>query len=392
MIRSRCLGMLVGSVVALVATAEAMATQFLVRAGDDWSALKEKVHPGDEIILMPGNHREVRFDGLKGEQEKPIIIRSASLDPRNLATITATDVGIYLMRAEFVRIENILIVGGRRAGIVVTGDGDGRSQHVTLTNVFVAKTGDMAEKCGVRIDRADHMTLKDCRIEAWYRAGVHITAASDIALNGVQFVGTPATPDEYGVLVDGGSASVMLQKCRFAPGIGTAIALGIPNGPATPPPPAADPNAPKAEAPVLVDGVTVERCLAKRVNTFITFGSCANALVRANTIVDPVHGYGFVEVPKGYSPVHNSSLLANLFVWGPGVMKSFATAAGGSQPKGLNLETNLWFSLELPTAMPILGEFLGTVKSPQTVDLDPKLDGYDRPTAEAAKSFGWLSA
>lgn len=383
---------LVATIATSAMTARVEATQFLVRAGDDWSSLKDRVKPGDEIILMPGQHREVRFDGLKGEPEKPILIRSASLDPRNLSSISATDVGIHLVRAEHVRLENLLITGGRRAGIIITGDSEGRASHVTLTNVFVAKTGDMAEKCGIRIERTDHVTLKDCRVEAWHRAGVHITGASDIALTGVQFVGSPATPDEYGVVIDGGTSSVILQRCRFGAGLGTAVALGPAETATVPAIKEAEPGAPKAETPVLADGVTVERCLAKRPGTFVTFGSCANVLVRANTVVDPTVGYSFVEAPRGYAPVRGSSMLANLLVWSPGVLKHFSKAAGGAEPKGLQVETNLWHSLELPAAVPVLGEFLGTIKAPQTLDVDPKLDGYDRPANEAAKLFGWTSA
>jgi hypothetical protein len=73
-------------------------------------------------------------------------------------------------------------------------------------------------------------------------------------------------------------------------------------------------------------------------------------------------------------------------------MKSFAKAGGGSVPAGLSVENNLWYSAELPAALPLLGEFLGTVKSEQTLDIDPKLDGYDRPIEERAKLFGWTSA
>jgi hypothetical protein len=373
---------------------EAVATQHLVRAGDDWSVLKDRVKPGDEIILMPGKHREVRFDGLKGEANRPITIRSASSDARNLATIAAVDVGIHLVDAEHVRIEHLLITGGRRAGVIVSGSDGGRSKHIALTSIYVAKTGDMAERSGLLIDRTDHMTVKDCRFEAWHKAGVHIRGASDIALVNAQFVGSPSTPDEFGVLIDGRTSSVILQRCRFAPGIATAIALGPADGSAAPAA-SADPanaNAPTTESPVLVDGVTIERCLAKRPGTFITFGSVANALVRANTVVDAGVGYAFVEAQRGFAPVRGSTLLANLIVWTPGVMKSFAKAGGGSVPAGLSVENNLWYSAELPAALPLLGEFLGTVKSEQTLDIDPKLDGYDRPIEERAKLFGWTSA
>jgi hypothetical protein len=376
--------------VSTVGASFAAAAQFLVRAGDDWSTLKEKVRPGDEIILMPGKHRAARFEDLHGESGKPIVIRSP--DEKSMATIFSADIGIQLLRAKHVRIQNVAISGGKRAAIVVSGDGDGRSEHISLVNVYVAKTGDEGEQCGIRLERTDHATLKDCRVEAWHRAGVQVRGCTDVALNGVQFVASPGTADEYGVVIDGGSSSVILQRCRFGSGIGTAVALGPTGTGAIPSPPSPDPNAPLLEKPVLADGVTVERCLAKRVGKFVAFGSCSGVLVRANTVIDSGYAYALSEPPAGYGHVRNSTFLANLMTWTPGVMKSFCLVGAGAEPKGLILEANLWHSVELPLAKQILGDFAGTVKADQILDIDPQLDGYDRPRSEAAQNYGWTSA
>lgn len=382
--------------VALVLGVPAQAGQFLVRAGDDWSNLKDRLKPGDEVILMPGKHRAARFEDLAGEEGKPIVIRSA--DERAMATIVANDVGLYLLRAKHVRIDHVAVVGGKRAGVIVAGDRETRSEHVMLTTVFVTKTGDEGEQCGVRFDRVDHATMKDCRVEAWHRAGVHVHGCTDIALNGVQFVGSPATDDQFGIAIDGATSSIIVQRCRFAAGVGTSIALGPPGLSAPPPTPSGDgagepkPGETPGEKPVLVEGVTVERCLSKRNTTFISFGSCSGALVRANTIIDASCAYAFTEPPKEYGQVRSSTFLANLIVWSPGTLKSFCKVGPGADPKGLVLEANLWHSAELPMATSTLGAFSGTLKAEQILDLDPKLDGYDRPREEKAQNYGWTSA
>ena len=377
-------------VVATLCATAADAAQFLVRAGDDWSTLKPKLKPGDEIILMPGKHRSVRFEDLAGEEGKPIVIRSP--DEKAISTIFATEIGIHLVRCKYIRVDHVAISGGKRAGIVVAGDGDGRSSHIMLDSVYVTKTGDEGEQCGVRIERVDHVTMKDCRIEAWHRAGVHIHGSTDVALNGVQFVASPATADEYAAVIDGASSSVMFQRCRFGAGIGTSIALG-PTGTGALPSTSTGPDGsePK-EKPVLVDGVTVERCLSKRNGTFISYGSCSGALVRANTIIDAGCAYSVLEPPKAFAQVRSATFLANLIAWSPGAMKSFCKVHPGADPAGLVVETNLWYSAELPLAKPILGEFLGTLKAEQMMTVDPNLDGYDRPREEKAQSFGWTSA
>ncbi len=366
----------------------AAAAQYLVRPGDDWSKLKERLKPGDEVILMPGTHRGARFDDLCGEPKNPIVIRSP--DPKTVSTIVADDVGILLRRPKWVRIENIVISDARRAGIVIAGDAEGRATNISLLNVYVAKTGDFAEKAGISIDQTDHMTLKDCRIEAWYQSGVHISASTDIALSAVQFVGGANTPDEYGVAIDGGSASVILERCRFSPGIGTAIAIGLAETGVLPAPLTLK-EGEKPTPRFLAEGITVERAIVKRAKRFVAFGSCANTLVRANTIIDPETAYAVLEPPIGFAHITGSSFLANLITWLPGTLKKFSTIAGGADAKGLSVEANLWNSAELPAARSILGDFVGTMKSEQILDVDPKLDGYERPQTEAARSFGHTS-
>jgi hypothetical protein len=376
-------------VMGLVATRGADAGQFLVRAGDDWSQLKPKLRPGDEIILMPGNHRAARFEDLAGEEGKPITIRSA--DPKRISTVTAADIGIHLIRPKHIHIEKLAIIGGKRGGIIIAGDTTSRAERISIVDVYVSKTGDEGEQSGVRLERTDHATLKNCRIEAWHRAGVHVHASTDIALTGVQFVASPGTADEYGAIVDGASASVIFQQCRFGFGVATAIALGSKDTGAVPAIQTTDPPSKPAELPVLAEGITVERCLAKRNGTFISFGSCSGVLVRANTLVDCGTAYEVTEPPTGYGQVRSSTFLANLITWSPSAMKSFCVVRGGAEPKGLVLEANLWYSLEISLAKEALGEFKGTIKSDQIVNVDPKLDGYDRPQEEKAKGFGWSS-
>jgi hypothetical protein len=375
------------AVIAVVAT-EAAATQHLVRPGDDWSKLAEKLKPGDEIVLMPGRHKGARFTDLAGEPSKPIVIRSP--DPKTVSTIFADDVGILLERPRWVRIENIVIADARRAGIIVRGEPERRSAHISILNVYVAKTGDFAEKAGIRLEHTDHATLRACRVEAWHRAGVHLHNVTDVALSDVQFVGHPSYPDRYGVAIDGVSSSVYLDRCRFAAGIETAVAIGLADTDQVPPVPAPKDGSAEAtkEPRFLADGVTVERSIVRRVGQFVAFGSCTNVLVRANTVGEPETGYAIFEPPTGYAQVASSTFLANLITWTPGSLKRFSTAGGGADPKGLAIEANLWHSAELPAAKSLLGDFLGTIKAEQVIDVDPRLDGRETPLEERAKAFG----
>ena len=110
--------------------------------------------------------------------------------------------------------------------------------------------------------------------------------------------------------------------------------------------------------------------------------------MRANTLVDSTYAYSVSEAPRGFGPVRPSTFLANLSPWTPGVIKSFCDIKPGAQPEGLQREANLWHSAELPLALPVLGEVRGTIRAKQITDIDPRLDGYDKPQAESAQGFG----
>src|SRR5690554_6584206 len=87
----------------VVFTSDARATQHLVDSGKDWQKITTMVRPGDEILLLPGNHRSAVLDGLQGTQNQPILIRG--LDPHNPPLI---DGAIALLNPRHVILENVL--------------------------------------------------------------------------------------------------------------------------------------------------------------------------------------------------------------------------------------------------------------------------------------------
>lgn len=359
----------------------ASAAQHLVRPGDDWARLEPKLQPGDEIVLFPGTHRQAAFEGIAGTAERPIVIRS--LDPRSAVTVEADDVGLHLRDVQHVRVENMMIVGARRAGIIVEGGEKGPSEHIELRNVYVTKTGDLSEKSAIRLDRTKSVTVRGARLEGWHHAGVHVVASEGVRIVGAQFVGTPATPDPFGVVVDGGSSDVQIDRCRFQGSIESAVGLGLaaaPEGPKVP--------APDSEVVHLARQVTLERCLGDGVGRLATIGSCRDVQLRANTLSEPASGYEIVAPPRGWARPMDVRLVSNLFAWTPGRLKRFSFAAPDVDPSGVSLEVNLWWSAELPAARSILGEFVGNLLASQVLDVDPRFDATFRPREPKAITFG----
>jgi hypothetical protein len=77
-------------------------------------------------------------------------------------------------------------------------------------------------------------------------------------------------------------------------------------------------------------------------------------------------------------------------------LRRFNSVAEGADSTGLLLGPNIWWSNELPSALPLLGPaanpFLGTLEVPQTINLDPDLDDRNRPLRSEAKLYGRKSS
>jgi len=253
--------------------------------------------------------------------------------------------------------------------------------------VYVAKTGERGEKDAIRIDHANRVTVERCRIESWHRAGIHVHASRDISITASEWVGGANTPDRFCVAIDGGSSGVRVERCKFGIGIGIAVAVGIADTEAVP---AIEGTTRDATTPVpsLAENVTVEHCVSDRPQRFAAFGSCRTVVVRANTVLSPGAAWEVAATPKGRCPPTDVTIISNLITWEPGAMQQFSVAAAGAEPAGIAIESNLWWSLELPAAKSLLGGFVGAVKTPQILDRDPKLDNYATPQDEMAKAFG----
>lgn len=373
---------LLAVVVALAATGVADATQHLVRAGDDWSKLTERLQPGDEIILMPGNHRGARLEGVAGTADKPVVIRPA--DVRSPVRIDADEIGIHLIRPKHVRIEAVVVVGAKRAGVIIEGAADAPAESIDLKSVYVANTGDRGEKDAIRVVHAKEVSIDTCRVESWHRAGVHVHASEGVTIRQCEIIAGARTPDRMGIAIDGASRDVIVERTRFGQGQVIAVAIGLPESDSVPPLPPATAGSPP---PALADSVVVERCLSERPERFVAFGSCRATTVRANTIVSPTALWEVAAVPKGWSPP-NATVVSNLTVWEPATLRRFALAAPGSEPAGIAVEVNLWWSAELAATRSMLGDFVGSVHADQVTTVDPRLDTLFNPRTEAARAFG----
>jgi hypothetical protein len=220
----------------IVVAREAIATQHLVAAGEDWSLLDSRLKPGDEILLMPGTHRAVTLENARGTSDRPIVIRPA--DPAQPVTIEADRYGLRLLGPRHVQIADVIITGATIHGLSLEGKktsareaaaGEGESARcgsVTLRHVAVLDTGPRGLRHGVRIEQLDDVRILGCRVEGWAGSGIEIVACSDVLIEDCAFSGKEDFTQLSGVRLRAGSQGIRLNRCRFQASGDQGVCIG----------------------------------------------------------------------------------------------------------------------------------------------------------------------
>jgi len=393
MLLQRQLPRIAAAVVCAAASVGVSATQHLVAPGEDWSRLASRVKPGDEIILMPGRHKPASFTDLRGEANRPIIIRSVTPDAP--AVIVADSAGIEFIRPFAVILQDVQITAGTRAGIRATdgesGDGvvgDPFQSGFRVRRVSISRIGPEATSDAVRIWGLADVQIDQLTVVGWGGAAVEIVGCREVTIERSRFLGDSDFEQVSGVEVRGGSQAVSMIDCVFRDCGDASIALGGPSArrefrPALPDVP--DPKRPRFEA----SRIQVDRCEVVGGRTSIALIGAQHVVINACTIVNPEESLFRFATTDPNIPVSQNdhvTLDANLFAWKPATLRALFAADDTARPAALNITDNLWWS---PGESPQLaGRFPAEPALPQTLEVDPRLDRDFRPTDPAATPYG----
>jgi len=400
---------------ALLATT-ARAETYVFEAGDEWSKIGPRLVAGDVVVLLEGAHVPAQFENLAGEPNRPIVIRPG--EKVKLAEIAGKREGLRLTNCRHVRIERIQVKGSRRAGIVVDSIGDARSSDIAIHDSVISGVSGLVEQAGILAISTDGLDIRRTRIENCDGAGMRFENSSAITCEQIEIRTVESARTGAGMLFLGQTSKVEVNDAIISGHFETGLSLGAKDAPRAPrevrdlvplkPSPVGSdtPAAPPKSAPTEVsrprtpepssdarfsDG-TFTNVLLSGCERALELGSTARVLVSAATIIDPIEEVIRFVRPEEGRPGASLQFRENIVVWAPRGLRRFVDLPEGASAAGLMLGSNLWWSKELPDALPLLGPaenpFLGTLDTPQTTTLDPQLDPKGRPRREEAKLFG----
>lgn len=371
-----------------------------VQPGDDWSRLADRIKPGDEIVLAEGEHVPASFTGLRGEPTRPIVIRPALAG--KLAEIRPDREALKLVDCSHVRVERILVRNARRAGILVESSVAGASKDIGLADVLVIGVKGLAEQAGVVIRETSEVGILRSRFENCAGSGILIENSDQVTVDRIQIIARRNAPMRAGVAIAGSCDRPSILRVSISGQVDTAFEIGRqaperlakaptpPESPASDAPAGASPDA-SAKRPA-VRNLVITESRSRGSARAIDFGSCEDCVVRSSTFIDSREEVHRVGPPPAAHSTGSLRFADNLIAWEPGVLRRLAHIEPGGEAARFVFGPNLWWSSELPVALPRIGVegtiFTGTLEAAQVLDIDPVLDNYGYSTSERARGFG----
>ena len=334
-----------------------------IAPGQDWSLTSAQVPPGSVIELSIGVHATAVLEGLEGTPEAPIrIVGGRSSDGRATALVVGGEAGLVLRRCRHVEIDGLVVIGPTRAAVRIDG-----CEDLGLRNLLLARLGPDADADGVEISGSRRVEIRSARIDGWSDAAIDLRDSQAISLSGIELLAMEGRRNAVGLRVGRGVSGVQLDRFSFR-GLPLAIAIG-PND-ALSPPAAVAKDVRIREGLVLGAGIGIELGdVADSSVSRITLRDCREAIVVSGSPSEVLFD-------------------GNIVAWDPGRMSAFGRVATGADASGLRLGENLWWSAELPAAMPLLGSIPGTATKPQRHEPAPNLDDRGVANHPGAASIG----
>jgi hypothetical protein len=380
---------------AIAAAAPAVATQYLLDAATSPETVADKLQPGDEIVLMPGEHLAFKLKNVAGTREKPIIIRG--LDPQQPGPIRAQKsfFGIHLVDCSWIEVKDVVVFGAQYVGILVESAHTDATQdaHIKIRHASVVQTGKLSgDRDAIRVHGVADVAIEDCRIEGWTDSAIDVVASRQVVVDRCVLRHRDGFLTQAGVTIRAGSSDVRVANTRFdSAGLVSVAVGGI--SPDIDFHPRAKSDAPSGSL-IEASDVTVSQCMFNLCRIPVSFIHASNVRFVKNTIHSPrrhiILAARETKDPR-FAKSSKITFGGNLIEWVPSDLTTFANVDATLDPDSFNLETNLWWSPELPNALKALGPIPGSGTHPQIFDVDPKLDSEFRPTDESAKMFGVFS-
>ena len=170
----------------LLLSQSAMSQTVMVNTRDQIVKAVQQAKPGTTILIAPGTYQGgLHFNGLQGEEGKPIILAAA--DKENPPVFKGRNSSFHLTDPAFVELYNLVLTEARGNGINIDDGGsyDTPAHHVVLRGLTIRDVGPEGNRDGIKLSGLDNFRVEDCTIERWgdRGSGIDMVGCHDGTVN-----------------------------------------------------------------------------------------------------------------------------------------------------------------------------------------------------------------
>ncbi len=336
--------MLLIASVSLLSSEPAMSQTVTVNTRTQIVNAVEQAKPGTTILIAPGQYQGgLHFNGLRGQQGKPIILAAA--DKANPPTFQGNNSCFHLTDPGFVELHNLILTDASGNGINID---DGASyetpaHHIVLRALTIRDVGPEGNRDGIKLSGLDDFRVEDCTIERWGDRG---SAIDMVGCHNGSVIGCTfryrGDIEANGVQAKGGSRDIVIQRCRFENTGSRSVNIGGSTG--------LEYFRPKVDGYEAKD-ITVEDCTFIGSSAPICFVGVDGAIVRFNTIYRPErYVIRILQQSLGdrFVPCRNGIFSNNLISFRSDEVRGTTNIGTGTAPDTFKFANNHWYCIDRP--------------------------------------------
>jgi Right handed beta helix region len=306
----------------------------------------QSAQPGSVILVAPGKYAGgLSAAKVSGEKGRPIVIKAA--DAKQPPVFEGGQSGMHLAGCSYVELSHLTFTGAKANGLNIDDGGsiDDPAKGIVLRHVTVADVGPQGNRDGIKLSGVDDFLVADCKVSRWGAggSGIDMVGCHHGIVEGCEFEHDPAASVQAnGVQTKGGSADIVVRRCRFTGAGGRGVNIGGSTGAAY-----MRPAKPGSEA----RDITVEDCYFVNIMAPVAFVGVDGAVFRHNTLYHP--GKWALRILQEnrapeFAPSRKGVFTDNLIVFRSTELTEAVNAGGGTEPASFTFARNVWFCEDKP--------------------------------------------
>ena len=362
---------------------------FNIEPGVAFNSLASFLQPGDEVRLLPGVHIPFALVDLRGTRENPILIRGYQTEAdKPPPYVKGESFSISLVRPKNVIVRDLLL--GNSLGPTIYVDGSVNASplvqetpwdsNLILTNLRLKQDSQSSAQTGIYFRCIQKADISHFLIKGWNNSAIVLDNCKFVSISEATLDSAKNLPQHRGVAIRSGCEDISCMYLSFGPKVQVAFELGVCD--------TTTQNPPEQNAQGPAQRVVISRNAALDCPCFISLGSIDNSIIENNSIIESTKYVWKADATCGV-PNH-ITFKNNLVTWVPGRIDKISFVAPTIAPESIILQSNLWWSEELPIGFEIVGKPFGVELAPQVFDVNPKVEmrGFT-PVDPKAREFGW---